>query len=316
MLRWFLHLRRALWNSVSDDIITLSRAAAYSSILTVFPAILVMATIVAISPQAEFVRLEFGYLLYQMFPPDVPPVLLAYFQGEHARSIHLLLSASFVSLWAANSVMVTLMECSRRAYKLPAGLWSFWHQRLVAFLLVPLSLVPLMLASLFVVFGHQIEDWMIYQAGHDFRIYVLLFWRVVRWLLAMVTSVAVIATIYHMGTPRTQSWRRVMPGAVLATVLWFPSTLIFGWYVTRHANYTQVYGSLGAGIALLIWLYIILISVMIGAEFNAEAFPKPALASSPGRVASPAEDSSDTRLADVPDSFPSIQTPSTRYNDR
>ena len=188
--------------------------------------------------------------------------------------MHLLVSASIVSVWAASSVMATLMECSRRAYKLPIGLWGFWHQRAIALLLVPLSLFPLMLASLFVVFGHQIELWMIHLSGHDLRSYVLLLWRATRWLLAMTTSIAVIATIYHTGTPRTQSWRCVMPGAVLATVLWFPSTLIFGWYVTRHANYAQVYGSLGAGVALLIWLYIILISVMIGAEFNAEAFPK------------------------------------------
>lgn len=276
MLRWLAHLRRALLSSISDDIVTLSKAAAYSAILTVFPAILVTATLVAIMPEAEFVRDQLRYLLYQMFPPQVPPVLMGYFQEEHRRSMHLLFSSTCVSVWAASGMMSTLMECSRRAYKLPKNLWTLWHQRLVAFLLVPLSLFPLMAASLVVVFGHQIELWMVYQSGHEFRNYVLLFWRIGRWLLAMTTSVSVIATIYRMGTPRIRSWPSVMPGAALATVLWFPSTLIFGWYVTRHANYAQVYGSLGAAIALLIWLYIILMSVMVGAEFNAEVFPKPA----------------------------------------
>ncbi len=308
MLCWFKHLRHALVNSLSDDIIMMSKAAAYSAIFTVFPAILVGATLVAIMPGAQFMRAEVRMLLYQMFPPQVPPVLLAYFQGAHSRPLHLLVSASIVSVWAASSVMATLMECSRRAYKLPVGLWSVWHQRAIAFLLVPLSLFPLMVASLFVVFGHQIELWMIYLSGHDLRSYVLMAWRVARWLLAMTTSIAVIATIYHTGTPRTQSWRRVMPGAVLATVLWFPSTLVFGWYVTRHANYAQVYGSLGAGVALLIWLYILLISVMIGAEFNAEVFPKsqknccnelPAV--SPNQV---------------PHAFVPMQESATRYNDR
>jgi membrane protein len=55
---------------------------------------------------------------------------------------------------------------------------------------------------------------------------------------------------------------------VLATALWFPATLIFGWYVTRFTNYSEVYGPLGAGIALLFWLYIISLSVLAGAEFN------------------------------------------------
>ncbi|HUZ04539.1 MAG TPA: YihY/virulence factor BrkB family protein [Acidobacteriaceae bacterium] len=303
-------------NSVSDDIIMLSRAAAYSAILTIFPAIVVAATLVAISPQAEFMRTELSYLLYQIFPPDVPPMLLAFFQGGHTRSVHLFVTASLITLWAANSVMITLMECSRRAYKLPAGLRGFWQERGIAFLLVVLSLFPLMLTSLFVVFGHEIEIWMVYQAGHDLRIYVLLFWRVVRWMLAMLTSIAVIAIIYHMGTPRTQSWRRVMPGAVLATALWFPSTLIFGWYVTLHANYAQVYGSLGAGIALLIWLYIILISVMIGAEFNAELYPKPIAATSRHGVETLAVNASGVPSSDVPDKPPSIKISATRYNDR
>jgi len=54
-----------------------------------------------------------------------------------------------------------------------------------------------------------------------------------------------------------QSWKRTLPGAIMSTAMWFLTTLIFGWYVTRFANYSQVYGSLGVAIALLFWLYII-----------------------------------------------------------
>jgi membrane protein len=64
----------------------------------------------------------------------------------------------------------------------------------------------------------------------------------------------------------------MLPGALVATALWFLTTLVFGWYVTRFANYSQVYGSLGAGIALLFWLYIVFLSLLIGAEFNAQFF--------------------------------------------
>jgi membrane protein len=71
-----------------------------------------------------------------------------------------------------------------------------------------------------------------------------------------------------MGTPLRQPWRQVIPGAIAATTMWLLTTLIFGWYVTRFANYSQVYGSLGAGIALLFWLYIVCLSVLCGAEFN------------------------------------------------
>src|SRR6185312_13235742 len=80
--------------------------------------------------------------------------------------------------------------------------------------------------------------------------------------------------IYHWGMPRVQSWMRVLPGAIMATLLWFPVTLIFGWYVTNYANYNRIYGSLGAGIALLVWLYIISIIILIGAEYNAMTCPR------------------------------------------
>jgi membrane protein len=69
---------------------------------------------------------------------------------------------------------------------------------------------------------------------------------------------------------RDWSWRASLPGAVLATLAWLVTTLLFGYYVTRFADYSRVYGSLGAAIALMFWLYIIALSVLIGAEFNAQ----------------------------------------------
>jgi membrane protein len=74
--------------------------------------------------------------------------------------------------------------------------------------------------------------------------------------------------------PRVQAWHRVLPGAIMATLLWFPVTIGFGWYVTNYANYNRIYGSLGAGIALLVWLYIISIIILVGAEYNAMACPR------------------------------------------
>jgi membrane protein len=273
MRRWMVYLRRTVGSSLHNDVLMLARAGAYSAILCVFPIVLVTAAILASSPTAEVVRAELHAMLYQMFPPDIPPLVLGYFQGPH-RSLRLVLTAAIVFLAAANSVMTTLMEAMRRAYRLPEDIWSTGRQVGVAFVLTFLSFFPLALASMFVVFGHQIEMWMNYQSSYDVRPFVLILARMVRWLLALTTSVTVLAIIYHMGAPRTQSWRKVVPGSILGTALWFASTLAFGWYVTRHAHYQQVYGSLGAGIALLVWLYIIMVSVMVGAEFNAQVFPK------------------------------------------
>lgn len=272
--RWIVHFRRTVISSLRNDVLTMARAGAYSAIICVFPIALVAAASIANAPGTDFARAELHSMLYRIFPPNVPPLMLAYFQGPQ-RSLHLVLIATGVFVVAANSVMTTLMESMRRAYRLPEGGWGVGRQIVIAFILTFLSVLPLALASMFVVFGHQVEIWMNDQLTNGLRPVLLILARVARWALAMATSIAVLGIIYHMGTPRTQSWRRVLPGSVLATALWFPSTLAFGWYVTGYAHYRQMYGSLGAGVALLVWLYIILVSVMVGAEFNAEVFPKP-----------------------------------------
>jgi membrane protein len=101
---------------------------------------------------------------------------------------------------------------------------------------------------------------------------VLFFWRMVRWSIALLTSISVLTCVYHFGTKRTEHWLRVGPGAIAGTLIWFPTTLAFGWYVSRIANYSRFYGSFGVGIATLVWLYITAFSVLIGAELNGALF--------------------------------------------
>ena len=94
----------------------------------------------------------------------------------------------------------------------------------------------------------------------------------VRWSVSLAGVAGLTASIYHFALPARQKRRHSLPGAVVATAMWFVSTLAFGWYVTRFANYNAVYGPLGAGIALLFWLYLVSLSVLCGAEFNAQFF--------------------------------------------
>jgi len=179
--------------------------------------------------------------------------------------------------------MATLMEGFRRAYDLPNEMEGFWRRRRRALVLMTLSLAPFAVASSLVVFGHLLTVWLAAHLGREVRTPVYVLSLVIRWSVALSGSVGIIALIYHLGTPMeqrnaadpgTQPWQRVLPGAAVATAMWFLTTLAFGWYVTRFANYSQVYGSLGAGIALLFWLYIIALSVLCGAEFNAQLFLK------------------------------------------
>ena len=261
-------MRKALWRAFEDDIVNTAKAAAYSGMLMIFPALLVLATLLARVEDGPTLIGEIRGLFEQFLPADTMDMLQGYLMSRRIHSIQLVLSAAGLSLFAGLGVMLSLMEGFRRAYGLPADSWSFWRRRLRALLLVPIALVPMATATLFIVFGHEIELWMVHNSGNNTRMVVVFFWRMVRWLVSLATSSVVLTAIYHFGTRRTEHWARVAPGAVAGTLIWFPVTLTFGWYVTRLADYTMFYGSFGAGIATLVWLYITAFSVLLGAEIN------------------------------------------------
>ena len=169
--------------------------------------------------------------------------------------------------------MISWMEGFRNAYQLPK-IWGLLKERLIAFSLVILAGIPLTFATMLVAFGSGIESRILFGLGREFGPFILLLWIAIRWLIATLTSIAVIALIYHNAVPRTQPWHSVLPGATMATVLWFLATALFGWYLQNYADYSVIYGSLGAAIALLVWMYMISLVILVGAELNALLFPR------------------------------------------
>lgn len=272
MLRFLSYLRIVAVQALADDVFNTAKAAAYSGMLMLFPALLVVTTLLAQVPQGSRYVGTIRGAFEQILPADSMDLLQSYVLSRSFHSNRVILSAGSLGVFAALGLMLSLMEGFRRAYRLPPDSWSFWARRLRALLLVPIALLPLSLATLVVVFGHQIEAWMIENANHQMRLFVLVLWRGLRWSIALATSIAVLTVLYHFGTRRKEHWARVAPGAIAATLLWFPSTLAFGWYVTRIADYSMFYGSFGAGIATLIWLYISAVSVLLGAELNGALF--------------------------------------------
>jgi membrane protein len=272
LLRFPRILHGALLRAARHDCLNLAQSSAYSAMVSLFPALIVAAAVVSLLPDTAPIRFQLSAFFDRILPPDVSPLLQGYFvDSPHSiKSTHALIVAFLVSLTGASSVLSTLMEGVRRANDLPMDCWTTWQRRRRALLLVPLSLVPFAVASLLVVFGHFITSWVAVHLMPFARTQVYVVALLIRWCVALIGSIGIVGLIYHMGTPMRQSWKRVIPGAIVSTVMWFPSTLIFGWYVTRFANYSQVYGSLGAGIALLFWLNIISFSVLCGAEFNTE----------------------------------------------
>jgi len=268
MSRYFARIREALFHAFAHDVVNTAKASAYSGMLMFFPALLVITTLSAQVEEGPSLVGETRSVLEQFLPPDTLDLVQDSILTHHLHSGQVVLSATLLSLFAGLGVMLSLMEGFRRAYRLPPESWTFWGRRARSLLLVFIVLVPLSVASLAIVFGHQIELWMIDNAGHDLRHVVIFFWRMVRWSVSFVAIVAVLSALYHFGTRRTESWLWVVHGAIAGTILWFPATLAYGWYVTSVANYTRIYGSSAAGIATLVWLYITSFSVLLGAELN------------------------------------------------
>lgn len=268
MIRFLATFRRAIWLALAHDVLNTAKASAYSGMLMLFPALVVLTTLLAMVPEGTTLVGEVRMAFQQFLPTDTMFLFQSSMQARRINSTQLLFSAASLSVFAGLGLMLSLMEGFRRAYRLPRDEWGFWERRIRAMMLVPISLGPLALATLMLVFGRTIEAWMVANAGHELRTTVLVLWRLARWGLALVTSVSVLTMLYHFGTRRTEHWTWVAPGAVAATVVWFPATLAFGWYVTRIADYSMFYGSFGAGIATLVWLYITCFSALLGAELN------------------------------------------------
>jgi len=272
MLRILRLLRVAFWRAFVHDSFATAKASAYSSILTFFPVLLIVGSSLANWRKGGPYLREISYALSSILPAGSNTVL-NYLKGAGKHPVGFLLTTSLITLWTASGVMISWMEGFRRCYELPKT-WGLIKERMIAFGLVIFALVPMTFATLLVAVGSKFEVRLLPYIDADFSVYLLLLWGMIRWGIATLTSICVIALIYHNAVPRTQPWHSVIPGSVLATVLWFSVTVGFRGYLQHWGDFNTIYGSLGAGMALLVWMYMISLVVLVGAEFNALLFPR------------------------------------------
>jgi membrane protein len=188
--------------------------------------------------------------------------------------VALLIVAGVLSLWAASSVVKSLMEGFHAAYRTPRSR-SFLHETGVAISLVMLAAVPAIGASALVLFGGEVERAVLKGLSLDPILDpVAGLWqmlsRIARYAVAFGATATLTAMLYYFGPYRRQRWSRVWPGAILATLLWLGATSGFAWYIRNITNYNVLYGSIGTGIALLVWMYVLAAIAILGCEFNAE----------------------------------------------
>jgi membrane protein len=273
-LRTFVGLlRRAVVATFDDGCFGIAKGAAYSALLSFFP-VLASAAAILVQTRAQFVSRIIERALAEIVPPGTQELVVEQFRVTGSRPVTLLIVAGLISVWAASGVIKSLIEGFQAAYRVPRNRGSL-RENAVAIALVLLSAAPLICATLLIVFGNQVEravlDWLKVDPVLN-PLAPTWQWlsRMARYAVAFVTTVVVAAVLYYFGPYRKQRWRYVWPGAILATTLWLLATMGFAWYVRHIGHYNVMYGSVGAGIALLVWMYLIAAIALIGCEFNAE----------------------------------------------
>jgi len=260
--------------SIDDGLFSIAKGAAYSALLSFFP-VLTSAATIFVQVRADYVQQNLASFLSEILPPGTEEVVMDQFRSRGQRPAALLVVAFALSLWAASSVIKSLIDGFNAAYRVPRNRSGIAHIGM-GIMLVFFSGIPLLGASALILFGGAVEPAILSLLKVDPILNPLAGWwellsRIMRYAVAFSATVSLTAILYYYGPYRKQRWINVWPGAIFATILWLLATLGFGWYVRNITNYNLLYGSVGTSIALLSWMYLLAAIALIGCEFNAEA---------------------------------------------
>src|SRR5215471_19915907 len=188
-------LKGALWRAFEHDAFGTAKASAYSCILTFFPALLVLGAVLASSQRFEIFVGEISGVLGSMLPAG-NTTAVQYLRSRDDLPVTFLVTTSLLTVWTASGVVISWMAGFRQAYQIPQ-VWGLVKERLIACSLVISAGIPLTIATILVAFGAQIENRATVYIGHQLEPLILFLWAGLRWLLAILTSIAVITLIYH-----------------------------------------------------------------------------------------------------------------------
>ena len=242
-----------------------AQALAFNMFLTFFPMLLFMVGMLARSRLASTALVE---MLSQQWvlPPGSREIVFEYLRQHSVHPAKWLFGGLVGTLIAGTQCMSVLLD-SFRSMERAGPPPSYWRQRLRALLLLCLALGPVLAAVILTVFGGQLRKWLAKHFGLPAAVQVVWLWAAVG--AALLVALIILALLYRAGQPSCRTWQAVLPGASLATGLWWVVNVCFGIYV-RHTPYSPIYGGLAAVIGLMVWMQISAIVVLLGAAFNAE----------------------------------------------
>jgi membrane protein len=261
-----------------------SQAVAFNMFLAVLPMLLLVLGVAASST-----RLRVGFLdtvghLRPVLPPGADAFLRNFLSRGGTRGWRLIALGLSGTLLAGAQMMRLLISGFQTVHGDRHRI-GFWSHNLRALLLLIVTLAPWLAAADLIVFAKQMRDWMVSRSAVP--LFVRGLWALVYFGVALSLAMIALAVIYRVGRPGTRRWGSVLPGAVVATLLWWVVSAGFGFYV-RHVPYDQIYGGLTAVIGLMLWMQLTATIVLMGDAYNAENLCKRA---TPSITALPAPES-------------------------
>lgn len=268
MIRSFWQNFRGGLLRVFPDALAQAQAAAFGMFLSFFPLLLFVLGVLSSSRELGAAVGEIVSGLRAVLPPGSRQMVTEFLTNRARNPGGLIFLGLGGTLLAGTQVMTGLMEGFRIVHRISFHQRpGYWRQQVRALLLLVVTIVPFFATMIITVFGRQLRQWMIAHFGLPGLFNGL--WLLVYAGLALVVATLILTVIYRVGQRGTRSWNDVLPGAAVATLLWWVVNSGFGFYV-RHVPYSLVYGGLAAAIGLLIWMNLSAVVILIGSAFNAE----------------------------------------------
>lgn len=258
---------RDLWREIQDDNLTSGAGSlAYFLMLAIFPAAIFLLSLLPYLPIRDLDRAIMD-LLRQAMPAQAADLFTSTVEGVVSERRGGLLSFGFLAtLWAASSGMTAVMDQLNVTYDVKDSR-SFWKRRGVALLLVFLFGALVTTALGLVVFGGVLQERLAGVIGWSPAL--LAAFTGFRWAVILAMLLLGFALIYYLGPDVEQRFRYVSPGSAIGAAVLVAAALGLRYYVDRFGSYEATYGSLGAVIILLLWLYVTGLVLLLGSEVNA-----------------------------------------------
>ncbi|MCU1279695.1 MAG: ribonuclease [bacterium] len=249
-----------------DQPLDLAAQLAYWAILSLFPFAMFLLTLIGYLPLHGLDK-QILTAVYSVMPGDVAKLFdstLHEIVGQQRGG--LLVSTLLFALWTASGGASGLITALNRAYDV-SETRPLWKVKLRALAVTLAAVVAIIVATATMLIGPEIVRavWSFFGFGGAFD----QLWAVLRWPVATLVMMTLVACMYYFLPNVKQNWRFITPGSTVAVLAWILASLGFRLYVSHFASYARTYGALGTVVVLLVWLYISGLMIILGGEINA-----------------------------------------------